>query len=37
MARDSGMSAKSYEDTMYKLMKSDTKFLRALATQRYRR
>jgi len=37
MARDSGMSAKSYEDTMYKLMKSDTKFLRALATQRFRR
>ena len=37
MARDSGMSAKSYEDTMYKLMKSDTKFLRALATQRARR
>ena len=37
MARDSGMSAKSYEDTMYKLMKSDTKFLRALATQRSRR
>ena len=37
MARESGMSAKSYEDTMYKLMKSDTKFLRALATQRARR
>jgi hypothetical protein len=35
MAKNSGMSAKSFEDTMYKLMKSDTKFLRALATQRY--
>jgi len=37
MARNAGMSDRAFEDTMYKLMKSDTKFLQALATQRYRR
>jgi hypothetical protein len=37
MAKNSGMSAKDFESKMYTIMKSDTKFLKALATQRYTR
>lgn len=37
MARNAGMSAKDFESKMYSIVKSDTSFLRALATQRYRR
>ena len=37
LAKNAGMSPSKFEDTVYKLMKSDTKFLKALATQRFRR
>lgn len=37
MAKNAGMSAKDFESKMYSIVKSDTSFLRALATQRYRR
>lgn len=36
MARNAGMSGHDFESKMYSIMKSDTKFLKALATQRYR-
>ena len=37
MARNAGISSKDFEGKIYNLMKSDTKFLQALATQRFRR
>jgi len=37
MARDSGISTRDFESKMYGLMKSDSSFLKALATQRFRR
>jgi len=37
LAKSSGMSARDFESKVYSLMKSDTKFLTALATQRFRR
>ena len=37
MAKNAGMSARDFENKMYSIVKSDTRFLKALATQRYRR
>lgn len=36
IARDSGISARDFESKMYGIMKGDTRFLKALATQTYR-
>lgn len=37
MAKNAGMSPRDFENKMYSIVKSDTSFLRALATQRFRR
>lgn len=37
LAKGSGMSARDFESKMYSIMKGDNKFLKALATQRFRR
>lgn len=37
MAKNAGMNARDFESKMYSIMKSDTKFLKALATQRFRK
>jgi len=37
MAKNAGLSAKDFESKMYSIMQSDNKFLKALATQRFRR
>lgn len=36
IARDSGISTRDFESKMYDIMKGDTRFLKALATQTYR-
>lgn len=37
MAKNAGMSPRDFENKMYSIVNSDTKFLKALATQRFRR